>query len=330
MQPTLIGSAEPLRGRESDGPRRALIIAGPTASGKSALALQLAERFGGTIINADAMQCYRELRVVTARPPPEDEARAPHVLYGVLPAATPGSVAWWREAALVQMAQARLPILCGGTGMYLRALIQGLSMLPGIPPEAREAARARLATLGAARLHAELHPEDAARLRPSDSQRIARALEVFLATGQSLATWHRMAPRLPPADYDFRAILLTPPRAELHPAIVARWAMMRGQGALAEVGALLEQGLDPNLPAMRAHGVPELAAEWRGEIGMAEADARSIGGTWTYTRRQATWFRHQHLVAPTATHRINARIAGLTQFSERNAPEIFAFLQGAG
>lgn len=308
----------------------ALIIAGPTASGKSALALHLAERFGGTIINADAMQCYRELRVVTARPPPEDEARAPHALYGVLPAAEAGSVAWWRAAALAEMARARLPILCGGTGMYLRALTQGLSVLPEIPPEARDAARRRLAERGAEALHAELHPEDAARLRPSDSQRIARALEVFFATGQSLAAWHREAPRLPPADCDFRAILLTPPRAELHPAIIARWAVMRGQGALAEVGALLEQGLDASLPAMRAHGVPELAAEWRGEISTAEADRRAIAGTWTYTRRQATWFRHQELVTPTATHRINARYAGLAQFSERNTPEIFAFLQGAG
>ena len=155
--------------------RKALIIAGPTASGKSALALELAERFGGTVINADAMQCYRELRIVTARPPPEDEARAPHALYGVLPAAEAGSVAWWREAALAEMAKARLPILCGGTGMYLRALTQGISILPEVPAEAREEARARLAALGSEQLHAQLHPEDAAKLRPSDSQRIARA-----------------------------------------------------------------------------------------------------------------------------------------------------------
>lgn len=309
---------------------RALIIAGPTASGKSALALHLAERFGGTVINADAMQCYRELRVVTARPPPEDEARAPHALYGVLPATETGSVAWWREAALAEMAKCRLPILCGGTGMYLRALTQGLSVLPEVPAAARDEARARLAALGAERLHGQLHPEDAAKLRPSDSQRIARALEILLATGQSLAAWHRSAPRLPPAAYEFRAILLTPPREELHPAIIARWAIMRSQGALEEVGALVDQGLDASLPAMRAHGVPELAAEWRGEVSAEEADRRAIAGTWTYTRRQATWFRHQALVAPTATHRINARIACLAQFSERNAPEIFAFLHSAG
>lgn len=317
-------------GRESAAQRRALIIAGPTASGKSALALELAERFGGTVINADAMQCYRELRIVTARPPPQDEARAPHALYGVLPAAEAGSVAWWREAALAEMAKARLPILCGGTGMYLRALTQGLSVLPEVPPAAREEARARLAALGSEQLHAELHPEDAAKLRPSDGQRIARALEIWLATGQSLAAWHRDAPRLPRADFDFRAILLTPPREELHPAIIARWAIMRGQGALEEVGLLVDRGLDASLPAMRAHGVPELAAEWRGEISREEADRRAIAGTWTYTRRQATWFRHQELVAPAVTHRINARIAGLAQFSERFTPEIFAFLQSSG
>jgi len=309
---------------------KALIIAGPTASGKSALALELAERFGGTVINADAMQCYRELRVVTARPPPEDEARVPHALYGVLPVAEAGSVAWWREAALAEMAKAHLPILCGGTGMYLRALTHGLSVLPEVPAAAREEARARLAALGSERLHAELHPEDAAKLRPSDGQRIARALEILLATGQSLAAWHRAAPRLPPAEFDFRAILLTPPREQLHPAIIARWGIMRGQGALEEVGALVDRGLDPGLPAMRAHGVPELAAQWRGEIGREEADRRAIAGTWTYTRRQGTWFRHQELVPPAVTHRINARIVDLTQFSERNIPEIFAFLRADG
>ena len=302
------------------------MIAGPTASGKSALALMLAEQFGGTVINADAMQCYRELRIVTARPSLAEEARAPHALYGVLPAAQAGSVAWWREQALEAMAASALPILCGGTGLYLRALMRGLSALPEVPEEARAEARAVLAELGAERLHAKLHPEDAAILRPSDSQRIARAYEIWRGTGQSLAEWHRMAPVMPPAPYDFRVILLTPQREELHPAIIARWAAMRAEGAMEEVVALMAQGLDPALPAMRAHGVPELAAEWRGEITRAEADRRAIAGTFTYTRRQATWFRHQKLAAPLTTHRINARITCSTQFSERNFPDIFAFL----
>ena len=317
--------AESLRGQEPDPRPRALILAGPTASGKSALALAIAERFGGTVINADAMQCYRELRVLTARPSPEDEARVPHALYGVLPAARAGHVAWWREAALAEMGRATLPILCGGTGMYLRALTQGISALPEVTPEAREEARALLAELGPERLHARLHPEDSA-LRPSDSQRIARAYEVWRGTGRSLASWQREAPVLPPAPYRFRAILLDPPRDTLREAIRARWAAMMAGGALAEVEALLEQRLDPALPAMRAHGVPELAALLRGEIDEAEASRRAIANTAAYTKRQSTWFRHQALVGPTDTHRINARIAGREKFSERNHADLFAFL----
>ncbi len=306
----------------------ALIVAGPTTSGKSALAMGLAERFGGTVINADAMQCYRELRIITARPTPEDEARVPHALYGVLPAAQAGHVAWWREAALAEMARAKLPILCGGTGMYLRALTQGISALPEVTAEAREEARAMLAELGPERMHGKLHSDDSA-LRSSDSQRIARAYEVWRSTGRSLASWQREAPVLPAAPYRFRAILLDPPRDTLRSAIEARWSAMMVGGAVAEVAALLEQGLDPSLPAMRAHGVPELAAMLRREIGEAEASRRAIANTVAYTKRQATWFRHQTLVGPPDTHRINARIAGLEQFSERNFPSTFAFLHEA-
>lgn len=327
-QPVRIGSAERQRGRESDAQPTALIVAGPTTSGKSALALAIAERFGGTVINADAMQCYRELRVITARPTPEDEARAPHALYGVLPAAQAGHVAWWREAALAEMARTRLPILCGGTGMYLRALTQGLSALPEVTPEAREEARALLAELGPGGMHGRLHAEDSG-LRPSDSQRIARAYEVWRSTGRSLASWQRDAPVLPPAPYRFRAILLDPPRDTLREAIRARWTAMMAGGAVEEVAVLLGQGLDPALPAMRAHGVPELAAMLRGEIDGAEASRRAIAHTIAYTKRQSTWFRHQALVEPQETHRINARIAGLEQFSERNFPNLFAFLREA-
>lgn len=310
--------------------RQALIVAGPTCSGKSALALALAERLGGTVINADAMQCYRELRVLTARPTPEEEARAPHALYGVLPAAEAGSVAWWRERALAAMEGAALPILCGGTGMYLRALTRGLSALPPVTAQARAEARALLAALGAPGLHARLDPEDAAQIRPSDSQRIARAHEVWLSTGRSLAAWQRAAPLLAPAPYAFRALLLDPPRAALREAIAARWAAMLAGGAKEEVAALLAQGLDPALPAMRAHGVPELAALLRGELDEAEASRRAIAHTIAYTRRQATWFRHQALVDPSATHRINARIASVAQLSESEWAEIFAFVDRAG
>lgn len=327
-QPGSLGSAERRRGCEAAAQPIALIVAGPTTSGKSALALAIAERWGGTVINADAMQCYRELRVVTARPSPEDEARAPHALYGVLPAAHAGHVAWWREAALAEMAHTKLPILCGGTGMYLRALTQGISALPEVTPEAREEARALLAELGSQEMHARLHPEDSG-LRPSDGQRIARAYEVWRSTGRSIASWHREAPVLPPAPYRFRAILLDPPREALREAIVARWSSMMGQGALEEVAALQAQGLDPTLPAMRAHGVPELAALLRGELDEAEASRRAIAHTVAYTKRQATWFRHQILVEPQLTHRINARYAGLEQFSERKFPDLFAFLHEA-
>jgi len=310
--------------------RQALIIAGPTCSGKSALALALAERLGGTVINADAMQCYRELRVLTARPTPEEEARVPHALYGVLPAAEAGSVAWWRERALAAMEGARYPILCGGTGMYLRALTQGISALPEVTPEARAEARALLAELGAPGLHARLNAEDAAMIRPTDSQRLARAHEVWLSTGRSLAAWQREAPALPPAPFAFRAILLDPPREALREAIRARWAAMMAGGAREEVAALLEQRLDPALPAMRAHGVPEIAALLRGELDEEEASRRTIANTIAYTRRQATWFRHQALVAPSETHSINARIASLAQFSECELQKIFAFVDRAG
>lgn len=311
-------------------PPRAIIVCGPTCSGKSALALGLAERLGGTVINADAMQCYRELRVLTARPSAEDEARAPHALYGTRPAREAGSVAQWRAEALAAMAASRLPILCGGTGMYLRALVRGIGALPEVPPGPRAQARHMLAELGAAGLHARLHPEDAAMLRPSDSQRVARAMEVFLATGRALAAWQRDAPALPPAPHDFRVLRLDPPREALRSAIAARWdAMLRG-GAMEEVRALLAQGLDPALPAMRAHGVPELAALLRGEMTEAEASRRVIANTWAYTRRQATWFRHQGLAGTEATHIIHARIAPLSQFSESEQAEIIAFVDGAG
>jgi tRNA dimethylallyltransferase len=266
------------------------------------------------------------LRIVTARPTPADEARAPHRLYGVLPAARAGSVAWWREAALAAMSEARLPILCGGTGMYLRALTQGISVLPEVSPDRRAEARALLAELGASGLHARLHPADAATLRPSDAQRVARAFEVWRSSGQPLSHWQAAAPLLPPAPYAFRAILLDPPRAALREAIAHRWASMIRQGAREEVASLLTQGLDPALPAMRAHGVPELAALQRGEISEAEASRRAIAATGAYTKRQATWFRHQSLTAPPRVHRINARYAGQTQFSEREDREIMSFV----
>jgi tRNA dimethylallyltransferase len=311
----------------------ALLVAGPTASGKSALALSLAERLRGTIVNADSMQVYRELRVLTARPTPEEETRVPHALYGVRPAAEPGSVAWWRSKALAAMAAAhdadRLPLVTGGTGMYFASLTDGLADIPSPGAEARAEARALLHDLGAPALHARLaavDPATANKLKPNDSQRIARAWEVWRGTGTGLAAWQ--AGRGEKAPWRFTAILLDPPREALRSAIAMRFAAMLADSALDEVRALLAQDLDPALPAMRAHGVPELSVYLRGEISLDEAGRRTELVTGQYTKRQATWFRHHKLAA--RTHTIHARFAGLTQFSERNLDLIVSFIQGPG
>ena len=292
----------------------ALIVAGPTASGKSALALEVAERFGGTIINADAMQVYRELRVLTARPTPEEEARVPHALYGIRPAAEPGSVAWWRDAALVAMARAReagrLPILTGGSGLYFASLTDGLAAIPDPGPAARAEARALLKQIGPAALHArlaEVDPATAAQIRPTDSQRIARAWEVWRGTGTGLAAWQSR-----PAHPAAVALRRHParPAADAAPRRRSPRGPMRccGPAALDEVRALLALGLDPALPAMRAHGVPELAAHLRGELSLAEAVRRIELVTGQYTKRQATWFRHHPLAEPPRVRMIHARI----------------------
>ncbi len=311
----------------------ALIVAGPTASGKSALAMECARRIGGVVINADSMQVYDGLRILTARPTHAEEAMVPHALYGVRDPAEAASVAWWRNAALDAMAAARtahlVPILCGGTGLYLRALREGLAPMPPIPDPVRRAARDLLAAEGPAALHARLaraDPDSAARLRPSDPQRLARAWEVLAATGEGIAAWQAKSGEAP-APWRFAAILLDPPRTDLRQAIAARWATMLETGAMDEVRGLVARGLDPALPAMHAHGVPELAAHLAGGMTLDAASARAILNTGQYTKRQATWFRHQSLADPGETHRINARYAGLTQFSESEMPKFFAFLQ---
>jgi tRNA dimethylallyltransferase len=310
----------------------ALIVAGPTASGKSALALALAERLGGTVINADSMQVYRELRILTARPTPAEEAAVPHALYGVRPAAEPGSAAWWREAALAAMEAAAstggVPLLCGGTGLYFSSLINGLSPIPTVTTEAREEARDLLKTLGPAALHARLQaadPTTAGRLRPTDSQRVARAWEVWRSSGRGLADWQ--AARGAPAAWRFRAVLLDPPREALRQAIDGRFAAMLAAGALTEARGLLALGLDPALPAMRAHGVPELMARLRGEISIEEAARRARLVTGQYAKRQATWFRHHALADAEATHTIHARFEGLAQFSERQRGDLLNFIE---
>jgi tRNA dimethylallyltransferase len=278
------------------------------------------------------MQVYRELRIVTARPTPEEEAATPHAWYGVRPAAEAGSVAWWRDAALTEMARARdtgrLPILCGGTGLYFLALTQGLADIPPPSDAARAEARGLLTEIGPAALHGRLDPETAARIDPADSQRIARAYEVWLSTGQGLVAWQ--AQPAPPAPWRFSAVLLDPPRPVLRDAIATRFAAMLAAGALAEVRALLTLDLDPGLPAMRAHGVPELAAYLRGEIALAEAERRATLVTGQYTKRQATWFRHHDLALKPRTHTIHARIADQAQFSEQKISDLVTFVRDPG
>jgi tRNA dimethylallyltransferase len=277
-----------------------VLIAGPTASGKSALALGLAERAGGTVINTDSMQVYRDLRVLTARPAPDEEARVPHRLYGHVDAAVNFSAgAWLADAAKVleeARAQNRLPIFIGGSGLYFKALTRGLSAVPPIPAEIREAVRARLDHDGVGALHAELarrDPVSAERLKPRDRTRIARALEVVEATGRSLTDWHRegLPPLLPPGT--FAALFLAPEREALYARIDARFDTMLQAGALDEVARLAARGLDPLLPAMKAHGVPALIRHLKGEISLEEAVTIGKADTRHYAKRQFTWFRHQ-------------------------------------
>jgi tRNA dimethylallyltransferase len=277
-----------------------VLIAGPTASGKSALALELAQATGGVIVNADSMQVYRDLRVLTARPTLEEETRAPHRLYGHIDAAVNFSAgAWVADAAAVlaeARAQNRLPIFVGGSGLYFKALTRGLSAVPPIPPDVREDVRARLQRDGVEALHAALmqrDPASAERLKPRDRTRIARALEVVEATGRSLSDWHRdgLPPQLAPRA--FTAVFLEPERDELYARIDARFDAMLKEGALDEVAALASRKLDPLLPAMKAHGVPPLVRHLSGELTRQEAAAIGRADTRHYAKRQFTWFRHQ-------------------------------------
>ncbi|GBR00140.1 tRNA (adenosine(37)-N6)-dimethylallyltransferase MiaA [Asaia lannensis] len=313
----------------------ALIVAGPTCSGKSALALGLAERFGGTIVNADSMQVYADLHVLTARPDAQDEARAPHRLYGVLDAAQPGSVAWWREAALAEMnaawVQGRLPILCGGTGMYLRALLDGLVEVPEPGDAARDWARTLVETQGSEAAHALLmqdDPDTAQTLKPGDGQRVARALEVLRGTGHGLTYW-RGQPGLPAAPCRFVSVRLHPPRDRLRASIAERFSRMMTLGAMQEVERLVARGLSPALPAMRAHGVPELSAVLAGTLALDEAMTRAVIATGQYTRRQATWFNHHALGAEQDCMISLQRYDEGTQFSEREFENIATFIQSA-
>lgn len=275
-----------------------ILIAGPTASGKSALALALAERLGGTVINADAMQVYRELRVLTARPDADDERRAPHRLYGHVPGAEAYSAARYAAEARAAIAAAEeagsLPIVVGGTGLYFKALTEGLSPIPPIPDEIRARWRACAGEEGAAALHAilaERDPEMAARLRPTDPQRLVRALEVLEATGTSLARWQEEPGEPVVRVEDGRAVVVAPERDVLRQRIDARFDRMMAHGAVEEVRALLQLALSPELPVMRALGVGSLARLIAGEASPAEAAEAAKAETRQYAKRQLTWLR---------------------------------------
>jgi tRNA dimethylallyltransferase len=279
---------------------KAVLIAGPTASGKSARALEFARKTGGFIVNADSMQVYRDLRIITARPTVGEEARIPHRLYGHVDAAVNFSAGHWVADAAKVLAEARaqnrVPVFVGGSGLYFKALTRGLSAVPPIPAGIRESVRARLERDGVKALHAELvrrDPVSAERLKPRDRTRIARALEVAEATGRSLTDWHRdgLPPLLPPGE--FSALFLSPDRDQLYARIDARFDAMLATGALEEVTALAARKLDPLLPAMKAHGVPGLIRHLRGEITLAEAADIGRADTRHYAKRQFTWFRHQ-------------------------------------
>ncbi|MGJ4930239.1 tRNA (adenosine(37)-N6)-dimethylallyltransferase MiaA [Bradyrhizobium sp. HKCCYLS2038] len=279
---------------------KAVLIAGPTASGKSALAMELAQKAGGVVINTDSMQVYRDLRVLTARPTVEEEAAVPHRLYGHVDAAVNYSAGHFvRDAAAVlddARRSGRLPIFIGGTGLYFKALTSGLSAVPPVPEDVREAVRLRLARDGVEALHAELarrDPAAGARLNLRDRTRIARALEVIEATGRPLADWHaETTPPLLPAG-STRALFIAPERETLYARIDARFDIMLERGALEEVERLAARGLDQLLPAMKAHGVPALIRYLRGEITREEASTIGKADTRHYAKRQFTWFRHQ-------------------------------------
>lgn len=279
-------------------PCRAILIAGPTASGKSALALALAERYGGIVINTDSMQVYKELRVLTARPTPEEEARVPHALYGFVSAREAYSAGrYLKDAArAIQSAeqQGRLPIFVGGTGLYFKAMLEGLSPIPPIPDDIRSHWRAEAVRIGSTELHRVLEardPEMGKRLCSTDAQRIVRALEVLEATGRSLAEWQTIPGQPILEEQATIRLVIWPDRSQLYRRCETRFDEMVRQGALDEVAALDALDLDPELPAMTAHGVPHLLAALHGKIDLETAATLAKRDTRHYAKRQYTWIR---------------------------------------
>ena len=279
------------------------LIAGPTASGKSAKALELAQRLNGVIINADAMQIYRDLPILTAQPDKMALSKVPHALYGVFDPAKSGSAAQWSTLAQQKIAETsatgQIPILVGGTGLYFKTLLNGISAIPNISNEIKSQVKSELESHGLAAIRAKLanlDPESSARLSPNDSQRHLRAYEVVLATGKPLGWWHARAQRSGIRDqYNIKSDIVMPERGELYRRCDQRFLTMIEQGAVDEVRALLARRLDPALPAMKIIGVRELGNFLSGECSLDEAIAKAQQATRNYAKRQMTWFRNQRL-----------------------------------
>jgi len=274
--------------------KHVLVVTGPTASGKSAAALALAERCGGTVINADAMQTYDAFPILTAQPTAEERARVPHALYGVLPLNETLSAARWRDLATAEIERADVPILCGGSGLYLRTLMLGISAIPAVAAEFREAANADWEAMGPDAFRTRLAGRDpaiVARLKPGDRQRHVRAWEVVQATGRAISDWQKEEGQ--PAPWRFRTILLAPDRAWLRARIETRFDTMLKHGVLEEVRGVFNRQPDPKWPGLKAHGAPELFRHFRGELGLEQARQIAVDHTRQYAKRQMTWFRHQ-------------------------------------
>ncbi len=301
--------------------RPVVVVAGPTASGKSSLAVEIAERFAGAVVNADSMQVYRGLEVLTAAPEKSLRMRAPHLLYSWRDPADPCSAGVWRDCAVEEIRRLHgdgmLPVVTGGTGLYLRALTAGLARMPAIPASVRDSIRRRMEAEGSNRLHAELHerdPRSAGMLEPGDRQRICRALELLEATGRGLHAWQTEGDASVDDGFRFFRILLMPPREALYRAVETRFQSMAESGAMAEIERLAARGLDPALPAMKALGVPDLIRFVDGEIDREAAVAAAVQATRRYVKRQITWFRHQFV----------SDVLIDTQFSEINIEDIFS------
>jgi tRNA dimethylallyltransferase len=304
-----------------------IVVGGPTASGKSGLALRIAQEFGGEIVNADSMQVYRDLRIVTARPPVDDEISVPHHLYGTLGLRERSSAGSWCETALAVVRRCHdagaIPVVVGGTGLYLRALMTGLNRMPAVPPEIRETLNARLRKDGPGILHGELaaiDPESADRLNPADGQRIVRALEIFQHTGKPLSDWQSAETNSAPTGLRFFTIVTAPPHEDLYAAINDRFDRMLEAGAVKEVETLLAAGPDEDFPPLKAVGVPPIRAFVEGGIDRDRMRELGKRDTRRYAKRQGTWFRHQIIPHFTLETKLSEKTPG------KIFPEISDFL----